>query len=279
MIAPLTPSVAHLPCGRRGLTPSDSAAKTRQDWLCPPPRQRRRSSPVQSAFQSRRARRRSLSRCIAARRRCLPASTIREHSPRSPETLALAVALSPRDDWPSGAFTPSDPRRSCQVAWASSRGHASRASTCAGARFRGLCRMGRGSACAVPFTGPGPDRLAPHRCRLPRDPRRGAREGHVPDPLGSDTFCRELEAPSAGEADSAGRLRAVVGRLRALVELTGAWRPARQRRWPPHPWRACFREARCRSPCSRRPRGFEDRLSRASAKRPAIRGFQGVFPP
>ena len=99
MIAPLTPSVALLASGRWGLTPSDSAARTRQDWLRSPPRHGRRASPVQSAFHRRRARRRSLSRCLAARRRrCLPTSTIREHSPRSPETLVLAVEPASRDD-------------------------------------------------------------------------------------------------------------------------------------------------------------------------------------
>jgi hypothetical protein len=110
--------------------------------------------------------------------------------------------------------------------------------------------------------------VPPHRA----PPEGLAGGGHVPDPLGSDTFCRALVRPSAGEADSAGRLR-------ALFELTGAWSTARQRRVASIPWRACFREARCLSPCLRRPRSFEDRLSRSSAKRPVIRGFQGVFHP
>jgi hypothetical protein len=34
---------------------------------------------------------------------------------------------------------------------------------------------------------------------------------HYPDPIGSDTFCRELVGARAGEADASGRFRALAG--------------------------------------------------------------------
>jgi hypothetical protein len=59
------------------------------------------------------------------------------------------------------------------------------------------------------FLGTGPDRLAPHRCRPSRDPRGITLDVHYPGPLGSDTFCRRLVEPPAGEADTSWRSRAV----------------------------------------------------------------------
>jgi hypothetical protein len=136
------------------------------------------------------------------------------------------------------------------VAWSSLRSHASRASSeqdQIGSRRTGAAH--------------------------PRDPRGATRDVHFPDPLGSDTFCRELVELPAGEAD-------ISRRLRALPELTGVSEgsPATPG-YASIPWRTCFREARCLPPCLRRPFGFEDRLSRSSAKRPVIRGVQGVFRP
>jgi hypothetical protein len=187
VVLPLTLSVELLPAGRWALTPSFPRQEPRGPTLP--------AAPSSATFFTGPERLAISGALDAARLRdalpnaigdlCNPA--IHEHSPRSPETLCaptihhLAVALS------SWVFTLSDHRR-VRSGW--------RAAPC-GVTPVELPRNRTRSARAAQVP---PIHVSPRGITL---------DVHYPDPLGSDTFCRELVELPAGEADTSGRLRAV----------------------------------------------------------------------
>lgn len=103
-------------------------------------------------------------------------------------------------------FTPEGHRRARpRVTWPSLRSHASRASS-------EQDQIGSRRTGAAHFCGP-----------------RGATiDVHYPDPFGSDTFCRELVDPPAGEADGSERFRALSG---AFAPFPGAFAPSASPPW------------------------------------------------